>query len=207
MTATAHDYTWFSERFPRLARAYCLTLVRDLAPALLLDRVGVRQPVERTGIERLVSAAYKLWEVDPTDRFLVGATVVGDWTVLVEPNGFLGVTHRVSLPLSRGTRLVSHFRTADALDQFCWVENGDTRLRFEPSMPGERSGSDPDGLVEVLRQVGFGPDAIGAEPELVTGAAFALAEHLTGVRLTAELLETASYSCGAAPAPPGSPYG
>ncbi|SFT21561.1 hypothetical protein SAMN04487982_11090 [Streptomyces sp. ok210] len=30
MTATAADYVWFNERFPELARAYCITLVYEL---------------------------------------------------------------------------------------------------------------------------------------------------------------------------------
>ena len=68
--------------------------------------------------------------------------------------------------------------------------------------PTHRDDSDPDGLVEVMRQVGFDlSENDYASYELRTEAAFALAEYLTGVRLTPELLETAIYVCGTAPVP------
>jgi hypothetical protein len=73
----------------------------------------------------------------------------------VEPNGYLGVTEAAVVPLSFGTRLVSHFRNVNAVDHFYWIENGDIRLDFEPLFPADRFGSDPDGLVDVMRQVGF----------------------------------------------------
>ncbi|MFC8262698.1 DUF6461 domain-containing protein [Streptomyces sp. NPDC057291] len=45
MTTTAADYVWFNERFPQLARAYCITLVHELPPAELLRRlVGQGEP-------------------------------------------------------------------------------------------------------------------------------------------------------------------
>jgi hypothetical protein len=78
-------------------------------------------------------------------------TAIGPWTLVVEPNGFLGVSEEVVVPRSRGTRLVSHFRNVNY--------------------------------------------------ELHTEAAFALAEHITQVRLTAEFLESATFRCGTAPFP------
>ena len=40
-----------------------------------------------------------------------------------------------------------------------------------------------------------------AEFDIPTEAAFALAERLTGVRITMELLEESRYECGVAPVP------
>jgi hypothetical protein len=55
-----------------------------------------------------------------------------------------------------------------------------------------------------MRQAGFdlreGAE-YNQEPYARTAAAFALAEHLTGVRLTPELVDESLYLCGIAPVP------
>ncbi|MFR9777071.1 DUF6461 domain-containing protein [Micromonospora sp. MS34] len=204
MGATASDYTWFSDRLPGLAEAYCLTLVKGLTPAGLLDRLGARYQCRVTGAEALLDPAHQAWEEHESDRMFVAVTAIGEWVLVVEPNGYLGTLDKAIIPLSKGTRLVSHFRNVNAVDHFFWLDDGDLRLHFEPLFPTSRDGSDPDGLVEVMRQVGFDlSEDDDASYELHTEAAFALAEHLTGVRLTPELLETATYICGTAPAPGG----
>ena len=202
MSATALDYTWFSDRFPGLAEAYCLTLVKGLTPAGLLGRLGAREECRVTGAEELLEPAYQAWEEHEGERLFVAATAVGDWALAVEPNGYLGTLDEAIIPLSKGTRLVSHFRNVNAVDHFYWLDDGDVCLHFEPLFPTDRDGSDPDGLVEAMRQVGFDLDENDdASDEFNTEAAFALAEHLTGVRLTPEVLETATYLCGTAPIP------
>ncbi|MEU9111070.1 DUF6461 domain-containing protein [Streptomyces sp. NPDC048483] len=76
-------------------------------------------------------------------------------------------------------------------------------ITFEPLFPDRWYGSAPDSLVEGMRIAGFdlsdGGDR-GYEPP--TEAAFALAAHLTGVRLTAEVLTCATFLCGMAALPP-----
>ncbi|QGN45545.1 hypothetical protein GKC29_00850 [Micromonospora sp. WMMC415] len=202
MSTTASDYTWFSDRFPGLLEAYCLTLVKGLTPTGLLDRLGAREECRVTGAENLIEPAYEAWEEHQADRLFVGATAFGDWALAVEPNGYLGTLDEVIVPLSKGTRLVSHFRNVNAVDHFFWLDDGDLRLHFEPLFPAGRDGSDPDGLVDVMRQVGFDlSEDDDASYELHTEAAFALAEHLTGVRLTPELLQSATFVCGAAAVP------
>ncbi|AWS42972.1 hypothetical protein DKM19_17965 [Streptosporangium sp. 'caverna'] len=42
MTATAADYTWFDERLPGLAEAYCFTLIRGLTSEEPAVRLGAR---------------------------------------------------------------------------------------------------------------------------------------------------------------------
>jgi hypothetical protein len=119
---------------------------------------------------------------------------------------YMGVTPEIAKPLSVGTRLVSHFRNVNAVKDFCWIEDGDIRLSFEPAIPAYRYGSDPDGLVQVMRDVGFdledGQQSEAAVAEGVaarSGTVFALAEYLTGVKLTAQLLEELTYLCAVAP--------
>jgi hypothetical protein len=134
------------------------------------------------------------------ERFGAGA----DWALGLEVNGSLGVTPEAIVPLSAGTRVVSHHRSVNASDDFYWVEDGDIRLFFQPGCPAWREGSTPDALTGEMRQAGFDirEDAEYDEEKDVTAeATFALAEHLTGVRLTPELLDESVYLCGVATAP------
>ncbi|MEH0823749.1 MULTISPECIES: DUF6461 domain-containing protein [Micromonospora] len=56
--------------------------------------------------------------------------------------------------------------------------------------------------MEAMRQAGFDlSEDDDADFSVHTEAAFALAEHLTGVRLAPELLGSATYVCGTAPIP------
>ncbi|MEO3874031.1 DUF6461 domain-containing protein [Nonomuraea sp. B12E4] len=104
------------------------------------------------------------------------------------------------VPLSAGTRLVSHSRNVNAVGYFHWVEDGEIRLSFDPLFPSFRRGSAPDELSAMMQRVGFdlGDDI---DRSIHDKAAFALAEHLTGVKLTPQLLEESTYLCGLAPRP------
>ncbi|WP_234391945.1 DUF6461 domain-containing protein [Streptomyces sp. WM6378] len=74
------------------------------------------------------------------------------------------------------------------------------RLTFEPGVPDRRWGATPDELLKPMHHSGFQFwDEISETAQYLGGeAAFALAEHLTGVRITAELLETTTFICGSA---------
>lgn len=57
-----------------------------------------------------------------------------------------------------------------------------------------------------MQQVGFDlRDSEDDNDTLASEAAFALAEHLTGVRPTADLLDNAMFVCGIAPLPTETP--
>ncbi|MFE9902097.1 DUF6461 domain-containing protein [Streptomyces achromogenes] len=214
-TTTAADHTWFEERFPDLAEAYCVTLVRGLTPAELLRRLAGRAEPALTGTDAVVEAAFDLVRASDGRRQLlamatVGDSAVGDWTLLIEPNGYTGVTEDRALPASAGTRWVSHFVNINGLDAFLWAEDTVRRLWFEPCFPDERWGTTPDELLDVMRGVGFSFDDDGEPDDPGTGdpgtdlsapAAFALAQHLTGVALTPELLEGTTFTCGSVAVP------
>ncbi|MBK3520746.1 MULTISPECIES: DUF6461 domain-containing protein [Streptomyces] len=207
-TTTAADYTWFEERFPDLAEAYCFTLVRGLRPAELLDRLAGRAEPALTGAYAVVEAAFDLARASDGGRQLLAMTSVGAWTLLIEPNGYTGVTEDRALPASAGTRWVSHFVNINGLDAFLWAEDTVRRLWFEPGFPDERWGTTPDELLDAMHGAGFRfGDAEVAEDDgvaedddpgtdLSAPAAFALAEHLTGVAVTPELLERTTFTCG-----------
>ncbi|TCO47789.1 hypothetical protein EV646_105346 [Kribbella antiqua] len=198
---SAEDYTWF--RDTPFIYGYCLTLVQGIDPGEALRRLDAEPSERATGSRDFTRFAERShpWAAHRNDgRFGIGAVQLEGWTLLLEWNGFLGVTPEVIRPLSAGTRVVSHHRNVDAEDRFCWMEDGDLRLKFEPLFPFHRSGSDPDGLLDVMERIGFDlRDIEDRDFELNTEAAFALAEHLTGVRVTQELLDTAEYLCGRAP--------
>jgi Family of unknown function (DUF6461)/Transposase domain (DUF772) len=204
VTATAADYLWFAERYPDLAEAFCLTLARDVAPAEVLHRMGTRETTELTGVGEVCRHYFTSVTPRGYPSLLVAATIMDGWTLAVEPNGFLGVTDEIVATLSRGTKVVSLFRNVNALTRFCWAEDGKVRLSFAPLFPTWREGSDAHGLVDVMRQVGFDlREGLDRDWEQHIGAAFALMEHVTGVRLTPEGLDSASYLCGTAPQLPG----
>jgi hypothetical protein len=197
MTATTADYTWFGDGFPELAQAYCLTLVRDLAPAGILRRLQGREEPALTGVEEIVEAAFELLEPDPA-RQLIAMAAIRDWTLLIEPHGYLGIDEETALPASVGTRWVSHFVNVNGVSSFLWAENGTKRLGFEPGVPDHRSGTTPDEHLEAMHRVGFQfwAETSDTAEDLSGPAAFALAEHLTGVRVTPEFLRGTTFVCG-----------
>ena len=200
MTATAADYLWFAERYPDLADAFCLTLVRDLAPAEVLRRMGTRETTRLTGVADVCRHYYASEAPRGHPPLLVAATIIDGWTLAVEPNGFQGVTDAIVTSLSLGTKMVSLFRNVNAVSRFCWAEDGKVRLGFEPLFPTSREGSDANGLAELMQRVGFDlREGLDRDWEHHIEAAFALMEHVTGVRLTSEDLHSASYLCGTAP--------
>ncbi|TMR96612.1 DUF6461 domain-containing protein [Nonomuraea basaltis] len=193
MSATHDDdYAWFScERFPDLADAYCFTYVRGLTPDELVVRLGAQtEDFALLTLGELVEAAYS--EPDRHGMFF-GATAVGDWVFIVGPNGLLGIIEEIITPLSAGTRLVSHFLNIKGDEYFYWIEDGEIRFCFL-SQDGF-SEEVPDELVETMERINSGNEPT----DLHDGPAFLLAERLTGITLTPELLEESIYLSGAVP--------
>ncbi|URM91990.1 DUF6461 domain-containing protein [Streptomyces sp. MRC013] len=199
MNATAADYRWLGDHCPDLIEAYCVTLVRAIPPEEALRRLHARADGRVAGIAALVGAAAEAWKESGGDRHFLGLCAIDGWTLMVEPNGYLGSLDEAAAPLSRGTELVAHFRNVNAVDHFSRYADGEPRLRFEPLLPYARGGAGPEGAVALMREVGFDPCDDGADPEVAAEAAFALAERLTGVRLTPELLDGAEFLTGSAP--------
>lgn len=196
----AHDYSWFDGT--ALDYGYCMTFVQGLTPDEALDRIDGEVLERRAGLHSFIDFADRNfpWPGREDRRSAVGAVALDGWSLLLERNGFLGVTTAILDSLSARTQVVSHYKNVDGEDKFCWTVEGDLRLKFEPFLADRRSGSDPDGLVEVMHQVGF--DLRGLEerdPSMRTAATFALTENLTGIRLTQEVLDSADYLCAKVP--------
>jgi len=132
------------------------------------------------------------------DNMFIGAATVsgdgGDWVFAVEICGTHGVYSEFMEPVSTGGRAVTHLRTGAAKDYFAWWENGEVMTRFEPLFPYSRRGKTPDALVDLMAEVGFDlRDDADRSYETHTEAAFALAERLSGVQITKDLMEHALY--------------
>ncbi|GAA1904812.1 hypothetical protein GCM10009716_13470 [Streptomyces sodiiphilus] len=195
MPKTAADYTWFSKEFPLLAEAYCFTLVRDVSPDDLINRLGGRREGTTDDITAFVDHSY-----GPTlDGDFGAMAALGPWTLLIEPNGYLGVNEERAMPASAGTCWVSHFVNVNRVGAFLWAEDEEARLRFDPMFPNHRWGSTPDALLETMRHIGFHLGDEKPENCLSRQAAFALAGHLTGVSLSARLLMETTYTLASLP--------
>ncbi|KOV26907.1 hypothetical protein ADK60_20415 [Streptomyces sp. XY431] len=195
MTRTGADYAWFENDFPDIADAYCFTLVRGLSPTELLSRLDGRPEAPLHGIAAVVDAAFAHDEPERGERQLVATTTVGVWTLLIEPNGYLGVTEDRAVPASAGACWVSHFVNVNGLGTFLWAEDQVLRLCFDPMYPDERWGTTPDELLDVMKQTGFHFEEQAPETDLSSPAAFALAEHLTGIAVTPTLLQDTLFTC------------
>lgn len=202
MNASAADYAWFDDH--QLSEMYCMTLVRGLTPADFLTRMDADPHGLSRGLDAFVSEdsetspgyeSYGAW-------WFIGATQVsgpdGPWTLAVEINGYLGTLSEFMTPVSAGTRAVSHFRNINALTSFDWWEDGGLRTHFE--WPQERRGSTPDALVDAMTRVGFKLENEDEDEDEDSDPGIpgkmALAEELTGVRVTADLLRDATYTTG-----------
>jgi hypothetical protein len=204
MATTATDYQWIND-YSELAEAYCALLVRGVTVQDYLRGMRARPQSSISGYTALERRTREVWEEHSDNEYLIGATTVpgdqGEWVLSLESNGYLGTLPHLVAPLSSGTRLVTHFRNVNAHDIFLWYEDGTLRTSFEPLFPTERDDSTPDELVGMMAEVGFdlSSDEEEADFSLTTEAAFALAERLTGVHLTPELLDKATFATGLVP--------
>ncbi|MFD9502758.1 DUF6461 domain-containing protein [Streptomyces sp. NPDC060035] len=204
-SATAADYGWIRSSSSLFGYAldagYTLTLVRGVSPDELLDVVEAEARGVCEGFDELteqhmaVLDAYEDWP----ESFLAGAFTVrgegGDWTLALEFGGDVGTRPRFMEALSAGTRAVSHSSNGGKpMHFFHWYENGELRTTFE--LPKARTGSTPDELNAVMSEVGLNPAGDQAPDVDGKAAVFALAERLTGVRVTEALLAEAEYRTG-----------
>ncbi|MDH6217013.1 DUF6461 domain-containing protein [Streptomyces pseudovenezuelae] len=199
-TPHARDYAWLRERHAGLRDAYCITLAGAIGPQELLAAVGAGPGTRITGVAGLFEPSFDCWERAAGAELFVGVAALGDWAVMVEVNGYLGVSSPAIRTVSAGRTVVSHYY-ADAMDRFLWLADGELLLRFEPLHPSRREGSGADRFLVEMRESGFRLDPDQELDLQGAEAAFALAERITGVRLTAELLDSLEFVGAVAPVP------
>ncbi|MDI2130529.1 DUF6461 domain-containing protein [Yinghuangia seranimata] len=203
-TATAADYGWIRSSTSAFSHAqevgYGLTLVRGVTPAQVMRVMTAEHRGECVGAAGL---SQRQSEVPWGDPFVTGAFTVpgegGDWTLVLHFDGGVAMQSQFLKALSAGTRTVTHSDNGGKpMRFFYWYENGVLRTGFE--RPQERHGRTPDELVPIMRAVGFDPYKDSELTALDTTArSLALAERLTGVRVTDELLTRSVYQIGHVP--------
>jgi hypothetical protein len=215
MKAGSDGYAWFTEDYEFLADAYCVTLIKGLSADEFTSRIDGASAMHLHGLSQFLQPWSDLpWPADVFDepgafqdrwmdgKCLVALTEVDGWLCAIEINSGVGVGEETAEALSRDTELVSHFTNIEGDDEFVWMVDGVKRLAFYPSAPSvpEPSEAGPhgvglEGIADLMEQCGF--DLSGSDDMNNTfsiEASFALAEKLTGVRLTAGRLEQAHYS-------------
>ncbi len=202
----AADYEWI--KGDDLFEAYCVTLVRGVTPREFMDRIGAQIKFDSLPLgdeeyldEKFSEIFYNDWtDLHGDGEMFIGATTVtgagGDWTLAVERNGYLGMNATLMASVSAGTTLVSHSYCLGE-GYFRWFEDGDLRLEFQAQDAGDRWGSTPNACLAEMQQIGFQLDNHREEVGPTNTAAFALAERLTGVRVTDDMLYGDTvYLCG-----------
>ncbi|MFF9395296.1 DUF6461 domain-containing protein [Streptomyces griseoluteus] len=214
---TAHDYAWIrtSPLFRHMMDCgYTLTLIRGRTPREVLRAMEAEPGGTGEGTAGLVEAndahraevEHDYWD----ESYVAGAFSTlgenGDWTLVLGFDGGLGIAGACVETLSKGGRVVAHSTNGGKpIHLFHWFEDGELRTTFEG--PSWRDGSTPDELVPLLREVGFPLTPHGEHDESAPdvdqkAAVLALAERLTGIRVTESLLQDATYELGLVPEQP-----
>ncbi|MFJ3667211.1 DUF6461 domain-containing protein [Streptomyces sp. NPDC090106] len=211
---TANDYAWIrtSPLFRHMLECgYTLTLIKGRTPREVLRAIDAEPRGTGEGTAALIEAddAHRAEaDYDHWDEFYVAGAfstpgVDGDWTLVLGFDGGLGVGDTYVNALSQGGRVVTHSTNGGKpIHLFHWIEDGELRTTFEGSW--SRNGSTPDELVPLLREVGFPLTSEGEYDENAPdvdekAAVLALAERLTGIRVTESFLRDAVYDLGVVP--------
>jgi hypothetical protein len=196
MTASASDYSWVGEyRRGALHRRYGLALIQGLTPADFLTRLNANVQGDYPGLDAYIDRDREFQEMEQSwgDNLMVGVTAVqgpdGPWSLAFEVDGSGGIDERLMGPASVGTQIVSHHHSISVSNYFSWWQDGGLRTAF--GWPANRTGTTPDALLDAMRRIGISEDS-----EHRTAEYFALAEDLTGIRVTADLLDNATYAAG-----------
>ncbi|MES9536153.1 MULTISPECIES: DUF6461 domain-containing protein [unclassified Actinomadura] len=163
LKVTDDDLEWAET----LGAIFCVTFVRGVDETEALSRLGaLPDTLGRRTLEE-AREAYDSYEAGYAD--FAAAISLGSWTVLIEPNGFLGSQTESLAALSRGTEAVSVLRHDYADHGFRYAVDGTLVTGFEPTWPEHRWGSEPDLLLGKMRAAGLDPDAED-DDDLVPGA-------------------------------------
>ncbi|MGI8331342.1 DUF6461 domain-containing protein [Actinomadura scrupuli] len=199
MTASVADYAWVKDSLLRSHLGYCIGLVQQIFPQQVLDRFKADRQGDYDGLAALYSRNDEVQErldYNWGDFQFVGATQVtgthGKWTLTVEFNGLAAIDHSLMRHVTTGTTAVSHSINPVAVGRFCSWRDGHLLTWFET--PYQGSGEAPEALDEVISRVG-----VGSHDSRKAEGYFALAEELTGIRLTPYLLDQAVFSTGIVP--------
>ncbi|GAA1531697.1 hypothetical protein GCM10009827_056830 [Dactylosporangium maewongense] len=189
---------------------FCVTLVRGAGPDEVIGILGGADPVPIVSAQTALLAedAVREWVDEdgashPTDLKYVVATRLGDWTMVIEPNGYLCTDRDVVRALSAAGELVSFYYNENTTPSFTWAAGGSELVCFNPGYPDDPYGAEPGRLDGLLTELGFtfggygedlDDDGNGFDADFQERT-FALMERMTGVRWDIELLDAATFHC------------
>ncbi|MEU4692066.1 DUF6461 domain-containing protein [Actinoplanes sp. NPDC023714] len=182
----AADLIW-PLRDAGLDAGFCFTLVEKLKPNQVIERLGGRE-LERVEWHQLVGPGDG--EADASKRYFAGLARIGDWTLIVEDAGELGVTEEIVRPLSEGRAVLAYRSDATGRGHLLVLEDEQVLLDFDSETPERWGGSRPGDFVPAMRAAGLLEGTDVTEP---TGPALAFLAARTGVALTREQLTERTY--------------
>lgn len=103
-----------------LEEAACITWVRALPPSTALQRFGATKPFSKRTLNQIVSLM-----MDNTGSGIISGYLSDEWSILIEPNGYLGTETSQLLPLSEGTEAISIFWNVNGLSRIAYVKEGE----------------------------------------------------------------------------------
>jgi len=172
------DYDWVEHTRDTRLNALSITLVTPIRP----DPIAILHPIKELGaftVEELLDRSLGIddygWR-----KIVIAVDELGDWTVIVEPNGYLTSFPRTLEALSDGGRAGNVYWNVNAVMSFGWAVDGRLVRQFDPLL------YDSEGALPEERDLPFG------RPGAPQAAALALLERLTGTRVDRDwLLERA----------------
>lgn len=179
------DYRWITAG-DDFAKGFSFIWVKDLNTRQVLERLGAKE-LERVFWHQLVGPGDGQ-RVTTGQRFF-GVARVDTWVLVVEENGTLGVSDTLLNPLSAGTTVVAHYRSAET-ERLLVLTDGTTDLRLDPRSSAARTGRRAAELSATIAAAGLDT---ATDADSKTAATFLLTERLTGIAMTRDLLEEKTY--------------
>lgn len=219
MTTTYRDYLWFKDdEFAGWRETgHVVSLIRAATGDSVLDAlsaysrrtsgIGLHGFGKRAREFELLGLAPMMSQAVQT----VGVSDIGDgWVLLIQHNSeYLGVTDELFRPVIDNHEVVSHFSNVNANTRFVWWRGGQQQISFEPMFATwdlDRARSIPvtgsSTLYDLMSEVGGFQLEETDEPRTEffhLEASFALAERITGIAVTKELIESAEFTVALVP--------
>jgi hypothetical protein len=192
---TYRDFQWVVRDYPWVENSLFVTYVRDADPTTVIEAMTVRDLGEANGLSGVNERG---WE----EISVVGAAVLGEWTIAIAPAATAGVSDELMRPLSTGREVLTHSKNIDALSSFFVWKDGERMVSFDPlSRSGFGLEPMPADWEPRMRAVGIDPHGDGPLPDgsfHVIEASFAMAANYTGARITPEFFSASNFVVGSA---------
>ncbi|GIJ56633.1 DUF6461 domain-containing protein [Virgisporangium aurantiacum] len=166
-----------------IGEAVCISYVQGIDEAAMIRAFGGDPADTAPRSAREAGAEFAVSRYDYAVPPVLLVAPAGKWLIGVEYNGFEGSRPEVLRGASAGGTAVSVHRSMNGSDRFTYATNGRTTVWFDMNRPEDRHGAAPDALGAHLDDLPFGS---GGD---AYAAGLALAERITGVRLTGAVLD------------------